>query len=73
MERVYREEGGKKDSVWESEKKKTYVCGMEMKDMQMDEWVARPFLKCLMALIYSGERGRETYSGQTISRRESDR
>lgn len=58
-------------------KKKAYVCGMEMKDMQMDGRmdgrVARPFLKCLMALISPGDRGRETNSGQTISRRESRR
>lgn len=78
MERVCREEGGKKgECVGEREKKKAYVCGMEMKDMQMDGRmdgrVARPFLKCLMALISPGDRGRETNSGQTISRRESRR
>lgn len=38
-----------------------------------DGRVAHPFLKCLMALISPGDRGRETNSGQTISRRESGR
>lgn len=71
LQRRRREKG---ECVGEREKNIRMWDGNERyADGRMDEWVACLFLKCLMLLISSGQRGRKMYSGQTISRRESSR